>query len=534
MTSYVQDFDPTPMPDRSDRNAPTIDLNFRMMNQSIRFNSNRITKIQTELDSYKRSGGGGGSISGANPSATIGLSAVNGVATTYMRSDAAPALSQAIAPTWSALHTFTLAPKVTAFAGGGSQMVVTNNVGQLSVQAIPGSASGANPSATIGLSAVNGSASTFLRSDGAPALSQAIVPTWTGVHTFSTGIKPTYINSGSVTYLTKDRFAGLVPFSSGDWTSSSVTFSSSSILQVSSGGVAHYAYRTYSGYNVAGKGFYLKYKFTYQSSGTMPVFGISSATNFVNPGAIRATGANTLSVNQPGGGSVTSGFTSFTWTVGTAYVCEVSYALSTTSNNVVTWKIWNSTETTLLHSGSVNISGSIAGTYYLGMYCSADNTTGELVNVITYGMDTDTGSGTLTGNTTFVFNESTGCLGVGTSTPTYTVDVGGSLRASGKVNLPGQTASRAVFTDASSNLTTNAITGTGNVVMSASPTLTGTITAAAANFSGLVSTPASTTTTAGLRVPHGSAPTTPVNGDIWTTTAGIFVRINGATVGPLT
>lgn len=44
---------------------------------------------------------------------------------------------------------------------------------------------GANPSASIGLSAVNGSASTFLRSDGAPALSQSISPTWSGNHTFA-------------------------------------------------------------------------------------------------------------------------------------------------------------------------------------------------------------------------------------------------------------------------------------------------------------------------------------------------------------
>lgn len=42
----------------------------------------------------------------ANPTGTIGLSAVNGVATTAMRSDAAPALSQAITPTWSNTHTF--------------------------------------------------------------------------------------------------------------------------------------------------------------------------------------------------------------------------------------------------------------------------------------------------------------------------------------------------------------------------------------------------------------------------------------------
>lgn len=44
---------------------------------------------------------------------------------------------------------------------------------------------GANPTGTIGLTAVNGTATTFPRSDGAPALSQAIAPTWTGAHTFA-------------------------------------------------------------------------------------------------------------------------------------------------------------------------------------------------------------------------------------------------------------------------------------------------------------------------------------------------------------
>jgi hypothetical protein len=47
----------------------------------------------------------------------------------------------------------------------------------------------------------------------------------------------------------------------------------------------------------------------------------------------------------------------------------------------------------------------------------------------------------------------------------------------------------------------------------------------------LTATP--TATAAGVRMSHGIAPTTPVNGDIWTTTAGLFIRINGVTVGPL-
>ncbi len=53
------------------------------------------------------------------------------------------------------------------------------------------------------------------------------------------------------------------------------------------------------------------------------------------------------------------------------------------------------------------------------------------------------------------------------------------------------------------------------------------------NAGGQVLTPATSTAAASLRAPHGTAPTSPVNGDIWTTTAGLFVRINGSTVGPL-
>lgn len=59
------------------------------------------------------------------------------------------------------------------------------------------SASGANPSASVGLSAVNGSASTFLRSDGAPALDQTIAPTWTGKHIFAITAR----TSGVASYL---------------------------------------------------------------------------------------------------------------------------------------------------------------------------------------------------------------------------------------------------------------------------------------------------------------------------------------------
>ncbi len=37
----------------------------------------------------------------------------------------------------------------------------------------------------------------------------------------------------------------------------------------------------------------------------------------------------------------------------------------------------------------------------------------------------------------------------------------------------------------------------------------------------------------GLRLPPGTAPSSPTNGDLWSTSSGLFVRINGVTIGPL-
>ena len=71
-------------------------------------------------------------------------------------------------------------------------------------------------------------------------------------------------------------------------------------------------------------------------------------------------------------------------------------------------------------------------------------------------------------------------------------------------------------------------TGTGNILTlhdQASDT-----TFVAIDQNGKIGTIASTTTNAGFNVPHGTAPTSPVNGDIWTTTAGLLGRFNGTTL----
>ncbi len=176
-----------------------------------------------------------------DPTALVGLTAINGVALTWMRSDAAPALDQAIAPVWTGQHTFGLlvsgitggvvlnsdnpgivfieadaaaANRVWDMVAAGEQFrgrvktddgltvanwilvdrtgntVDTINLISTNLQhngaPIAGGVTGlANPTATIGLAAVNGVAVTAMRSDAAPALSQAIAPTWTGIHTFT-------------------------------------------------------------------------------------------------------------------------------------------------------------------------------------------------------------------------------------------------------------------------------------------------------------------------------------------------------------
>jgi hypothetical protein len=59
---------------------------------------------------------------GANPTASLGLTAVNGVATTFMRSDAAPAISQAIVPTWTGVNTFSPVSTLSTGQGAGIQL----------------------------------------------------------------------------------------------------------------------------------------------------------------------------------------------------------------------------------------------------------------------------------------------------------------------------------------------------------------------------------------------------------------------------
>ena len=73
-------------------------------------------------------------------------------------------------------------PVAVTGAGTSGQVFTSNGAAaDGTFQALPASATGANPTATIGTAAVNGSASTFMRSDGAPAIPQASTSTFGAV-----------------------------------------------------------------------------------------------------------------------------------------------------------------------------------------------------------------------------------------------------------------------------------------------------------------------------------------------------------------
>lgn len=94
--------------------------------------------------------------------------------------------------------------------------------GTIAAGDLPGGFSGfANPSANVGLLAVNGVATTAMRSDAAPALSQSISPTWTGTHVFSGSSPLTILNAATAAADTKNWDTRLS--SAGNWALSTAT-----------------------------------------------------------------------------------------------------------------------------------------------------------------------------------------------------------------------------------------------------------------------------------------------------------------------
>lgn len=99
-----------------------------------------------------------------------------------------------------------------AYAGtacGGGLLMGGLDANATATGCSPGGGSPANPSGLIGMTPTNGAAGTFDRSDSTHAIDSALVPTWTGLHTFNGGLSGTMTNptiSGDAT----DRWLGQI------------------------------------------------------------------------------------------------------------------------------------------------------------------------------------------------------------------------------------------------------------------------------------------------------------------------------------
>jgi hypothetical protein len=161
------------------------------------------------------------------------------------------------------------------------------------------------------------------------------------------------------------------------------------------------------------------------------------------------------------------------------------YTRTDTTNNIADGNIINATDLDNEFDGIQAAFNSSTGHNH-------DGTTGEGAPILALGptQDVVVGAATVTPKTTNTVDIGSASLKFKDLHMAGNALIGGTLGVTGVATFTAQpvlsslTASRAVFSDASKGLVSNAITGTGNVVMSASPTLTGTIGGENATLSG--------------------------------------------------
>lgn len=273
----------------------------------------------------------------------------------------------------------------------------------------------------------------------------------------------------------------------------------------------------------------------------------SAATTVTNADGVVAGATSTVSA-LAGAAQFAMGSGTFTTSV-SASALSVTAATTATLTAVVRQQAftgWITTSSSTTASGNViaGVTGLVSGTPTAGF-------AGEYIGVFAYSSRlTDGAAASSTGTFTGVKaitafdtllssgTAATSLYGVRASVQVaHTAASGTSLVTNlfGFASEPTITVTNASATFTITNyyglyLATHTAAGAGTLVLTNRYGVYQADAAATNLFSGLVSTSASTTTRSGLRIAHGTAPTSPVNGDMWTTTVAPWVRVNGATV----
>ena len=294
------------------------------------------------------------------------------------------------------------------------------SVGTIAAADLPGSFSGlANPTATIGLTAVNGSATTAMRSDAAPALSQAIVPTWTGIHTFSNTTASTSTTTGAVVVTGGEGIGGAlnVGTSASIGTSLSVTGNAAVGGTLSVGGAAALS----SSLTVGGAA-------TLNSNVTVTPL---STAGFVTNTAAGLLGTTTTVPVTNGGTGTTTAFTKgsvvFAGTGGVYTQNNADFFWDNTNNRLgigtatpqFTLHVYNPSAATSMVLGGNSASGG-----YTALLLSTSANTGGYS-----GLQSVSSAGSSYG--ILALNSSGGNVGVATASPLTTLDVSGNLLVRG-------------------------------------------------------------------------------------------------------
>lgn len=215
----------------------------------------------------------------ANPTATIGFTAVNGSAASAIRSDGAPKADSTVIR--SVANSYSLSAMQTKL----------NNYALTSSLPV-----GANPTATAGATVVNGSATTFMRSDAAPKVDSTV---------FQTVLN--FFPKGDTRYLkTSSATSTYVPYTgaSGNVTLGSNTISAAQFLSGTLGytdtGILGALQSSTNGYNQ----FIIQNTSTGTSASANLIVNNSASTATTNYGEVGINGVNfsngSGSLNQPG------------------------------------------------------------------------------------------------------------------------------------------------------------------------------------------------------------------------------------------